>query len=223
MPSNHAKSSSKKVKAKKAKGQCHGCDQCDGTCRGALALYRNSVFTGFVMPEGGEVTDARRLHEVGGSLEGPSHKAEPLEFVLSMRAHGGDDAPPEERIPPMPGVLSPCCADCYDKAVANIDPQGLVFGPFGFAQSASGRSYFEAVRFDDKVYVKVEGTFIDVAGETKRAREGFFARVLGVLPATGECVVLPNPTELHWLSLDVDIIYRVPHTAVLAVERGSLW
>ena len=112
---------------------------------------------------------------------------------------------------------------CFEKAVASLDPGGLVLGPFGFARPASRTPYFEAVRFDDKVFVKVEGEFVDAGGETKRAREGFFGRVLGVIPTTGECVVLPNPKQLRWLPLDVDIPYRIPHTAILAVERGPLW
>jgi hypothetical protein len=228
MPSRNAKSSSKKTTTKKANGPCprarregcHGCDQCGGSCRGARALYNGNAFTGFVMPEGcTHPSDARRLHEVGGPLEGPSHKAEPVEFTLSMRAHEAEGG----RIPPMPGVDSPCCADSFDKAVASLDPDGLVFGPFGFARPASRTPYFGAVRFDDKVFVKVEGEFVDAEGQTKCAREGFFARVLAVVPTTGECVVLPNPKKLYWLPLDVDIPYRIPHTAILAVERGTLW
>ena len=222
MPSRNAKSSSKKATTKKDNGPCpraeHDC------CRGVRALYKGNAFTGFVMPEGAsQPSGARRLHEVGGPLEGPSHKADPLEFLLSMRAHEVEDSSPDERIPLMPGVDSPCCTDSFDKAVANLDPDGLVFGPFGFAPPASPKPYFDAVRFDDKVFVKVDGEVVDANGETKRAREGFFARVLAVVPTTGECVVLPNVKKLHWLPLDVDIPYRIPHTAILAVERGTSW
>ena len=198
--------------------QAKCCDVCNCDCdpNEPQAVYWKGTFSGLVTTGGFDGTWVC-LHEIGGSLDGPSHVVSDMERTLSCRAHSN-------AYPELPGVITPHCevmrSDLNkNRNSVNGDKSALKFTA---RHPLARMAFFDSVRSGDEIFVKVGGEVLN-DGKMVPALEGFPCTVHAIVPTTGALVVYPLPEKLRWLDIDMDAIYTVPYTAVLELVKGENW
>ena len=186
---------------------------CDCTACGPFALYRTgadgrSVFTGIVCPRGGNLrTDAVRLNDVSGPLDGPGHAVTDCEFATHMSFY------PDTTLPFKPvalnGLLTPTeAAQYWDDAPTHVSND------------------VATVRAGDRARLACMDR---LPGSGQLARERFWIIVHAVIPFPP--TLIGSVVEpLYWLPapgqtapLDKATLLQVPLANVLDVGRGPYW
>jgi hypothetical protein len=182
-----------------------GCNCCtSNTSR--LALYRNDtdgklVFTGMACPVGGEMhTDAVRLDDTWGDLNGPGKKVSQCEFASQMSFYADSTLPFKPKVPL--GLLTPIeASQFWDKVLsAPVDES--------------------EVRAGDTVQIACTG---GMPCCNYPVRERFWLNVLSVVPKP-PTIIASVVEALYWLPapgktepLDDTTLLQVPLEYVLRV------
>jgi len=186
-----------------------------------MALYKTlegvSVFTGLVVPPGGDITKTRRLDDHKGPLDGPGHQVDPGEFAAHVSMYDDSTFPRVQT--PLEGLLD--MEDANNVAAhsyGEYEP-GTVFAP---AKRRPDGSVDAQLRAGDSVQVVLEGIVEPSCGCRVPARERFWCLVYAVLPH-GEVVAVPKST-LNWFDVGPDVgPVFFPATRVLAQTKGCYW
>ena len=192
-----------------------------------MAIYKKldgvSVFTGLVVPAGGDISKTRRLDDHTGPLDGPGHQVEMGEFAAHMSMYDDSKFPRVQT--PLEGLIdmeNPMALEAQKRICLARGWQfdaDTVFGPF--ARRVDG-SLDAHVRAGDEVLVVIHGTAHVSKRDIRPVFERFWCTVNAVL-LNGTVVALPNST-LKWFPVGPyfgPVFF--PATRILAHNKGMYW